>query len=77
MFFLRYVLSRTIVPAVVKITTEQLQSNEEECCDLLNMSKREKTVLLWTDNATACACDYPTKPTRNLVCLEGKSTRQC
>lgn len=69
--------SRLIVPAVVKIITEQLQSNEEEWCNLLKMSKREKVVFLGTDKATLHACYQPGKTTRNLTCLAAKSINQC
>lgn len=69
--------SRLIVPAVVKIITEQLQSNEEEWCNLFKMSKREKVVFLGTDKVILHACNQPGKTTRNLMHLAAKSIRQC
>lgn len=71
------VQSRLIVPAVVKIITEQLQSNEEEWCNLLKMSKREKVLFLGTDKATLRACYQPGKTIRNLMHSATKSIRQC
>lgn len=69
--------SRLIVPAVVKIITVQLQSNEEEWCNLLKMSKREKVVFLGTDKATLYARYQPAKATRNIMRLAAKSISQC
>lgn len=71
--FYGIVPSRLIVPAVAEIITEQLQSNEEEWCNLLKMSKREKVVFLGTDKATLHACYQPGKKTRNLMHLAAES----